>query len=172
MKKIVAIALIIFAIILTSLLTANFVYYQKNKDSQQTSSTTPMNQNSEVTNQIAQSNSTGLTLNSTGIAKHNTVSDCWLLIGGKVYNVTNYISSHPGGVAEIGNNCGTDATAAFQTKGGRGNSHSQSANNMLAAYYIGDLNQNITQKQLNTNVQQTNTMPPPPITNRDDDYDD
>lgn len=104
------------------------------------------------------------------LAKHNKSSDCWLLINGKLYNVTNYIGSHPGGANEIIKFCGVDATAAFQTKDGRGNNHSQAAYAMLAPYYIGDLNQNITAQQFNASVNQTNSTPPP--TNRGETDDD
>ena len=95
------------------------------------------------------------------LAKHNKANDCWLLISSKIYNVTSYIGSHPGGANEIIKFCGTDATTAFQTKDGRGNNHSQAAYAMLVPYYIGNLNQNITTQQLNTSVNQTNNTPPP-----------
>lgn len=31
------------------------------------------------------------------VQKHNTEDDCWLVIGGKVYDVTTYLPEHPGG---------------------------------------------------------------------------
>ena len=31
------------------------------------------------------------------VAKHNTPADCWLLIHGKVYDVTRWVPHHPGG---------------------------------------------------------------------------
>ena len=31
------------------------------------------------------------------IAKHNTKSDCWVSIDDKVYDLTEFISLHPGG---------------------------------------------------------------------------
>lgn len=73
------------------------------------------------------------------VAKHADQNSCWLLIEGKVYDVTNFIPEHPGG-AEILKGCGKDATELFNTKAGRGIGHSGSAHEMLKDYYIGDLN--------------------------------
>jgi hypothetical protein len=73
------------------------------------------------------------------IAKHNTQSDCWLIINGKVYDVTTYLRQHPGGVAEITQTCGADGTHLFETKDGRGNNHSAYAYQLLSQYYVGDL---------------------------------
>ena len=76
------------------------------------------------------------------VATHASVSNCWLIISGKVYDVTSYIyptNFHPGGQAIIAGECGTDATTAFNTKGGGGGSHSASAKSVLNTFYIGDL---------------------------------
>ena len=35
------------------------------------------------------------------IEKHNKPNDCWLVINGKVYDVTSVLEWHPGGVAPI-----------------------------------------------------------------------
>ncbi len=70
------------------------------------------------------------------VAKHNTTSDCWIIIKNNAYDVTTYISAHPGGSEEIIKTCGTDATAAYATiKGGRG--HSPSADSDLTTLFIG-----------------------------------
>lgn len=67
------------------------------------------------------------------VAMHNTPQDCYLEIEGKVYDVTKYINSHPGG-NEILRGCGKDATDLFV-----GKPHSDSAVSILESYYIGDL---------------------------------
>ncbi|GME94200.1 unnamed protein product [[Candida] boidinii] len=48
------------------------------------------------------------------LSKHNKVEDCWIAIDGKVYDVTSFLETHPGGVARIIKYAGTDATKAFQ----------------------------------------------------------
>ncbi len=72
------------------------------------------------------------------IARHNTTSDCWVLISSKIYNVTSYLVQHPGGVDAIAPYCGKEATQAFRSKGGRGGDHSSSAYRLLAQFLIGD----------------------------------
>ena len=47
------------------------------------------------------------------VATHATPTDCWTTISGRVYNLTPFIASHPGGVARIVALCGTNGTAAF-----------------------------------------------------------
>jgi len=49
------------------------------------------------------------------LAKHNTREDAWLAVRGKVFNVTGYVSSHPGGVSPISKGFGKDATSLFNS---------------------------------------------------------
>ena len=79
------------------------------------------------------------TLSSSAVASHATSSDCWLIISSSVYNVTNYLAQHPGGVSAITPYCGKDGTGAFQTKGGQGSNHSGNAYSLLNNYLIGTL---------------------------------
>ena len=73
------------------------------------------------------------------ISKHNQKNDCWLLIEGQVYDVTNFIKMHPGGEAIL-QGCGIDATNLYKTRPmGSGTPHSQNANNRLQQYLIGKL---------------------------------
>lgn len=73
------------------------------------------------------------------VSQHNQATDCWLLIDNKVYDVTSFVATHPGGKAII-EGCGKDATKLFETRPmGSGTAHSQNARRMLNKYYIGDL---------------------------------
>lgn len=68
------------------------------------------------------------------VAKHNKVDDAWLVIAGKVYNVTDFLDEHPGGEEIIFENVGGDATENFLDIG-----HSDDANKILKTKYIGDI---------------------------------
>jgi len=67
------------------------------------------------------------------VAKHADASDCWLVLEGKVYNVTDFIPNHPGGERII-QGCGKDATDLFNGRG-----HSERARGLLPKYQIGVL---------------------------------
>ena len=69
------------------------------------------------------------------IAKNNSTSSCWAAISGKAYDLTAWISKHPGGPGAILSICGTDATSVFQGKHG-GQSGPASS---LSAYLLGDV---------------------------------
>jgi len=43
------------------------------------------------------------------VAKHNSSDDCWLIVDDKVYDVTSFVESHPGGDA-IFSKAGKDNT--------------------------------------------------------------
>jgi cytochrome b involved in lipid metabolism len=59
------------------------------------------------------SSSSGSVITAAMVATHATPTDCWTTISGRVYNLTPFIASHPGGVARIVALCGTNGTAAF-----------------------------------------------------------
>ena len=77
------------------------------------------------------------------VSPHNSATNCWVVYGGKVYDVTLYISQHPGGTQSFNTQtCGGDITDYLNGKlasGGGRHRHSQNAYNMLATYYIADL---------------------------------
>ena len=48
------------------------------------------------------------------LMKHNKRNDCWILIEGKVFDVTTYLAEHPGGDDILVRNSGRDATEGFK----------------------------------------------------------
>eukprot|EP00250_Pteridium_aquilinum_P002558 c12779_g1_i1 orf=189-557(-) len=67
------------------------------------------------------------------VSKHNTATDCWIIIKNKVYNVTPYVEEHPGGYAIL-NHAGGDSTEGFY-----GPQHASRVFDMVDEFYIGDL---------------------------------
>lgn len=81
------------------------------------------------------------------VAEHKTQSDCWTTIRGNVYDITTYVSSHPGG-SQILDACGQDATSLFEQRTtstgdsvGSGTPHSSSAQAELERLKIGTIRQ-------------------------------
>ncbi|XP_057546038.1 cytochrome b5-like [Amaranthus tricolor] len=68
------------------------------------------------------------------VSKHNSTKDCWLIISGKVYDVTPFMDDHPGGDEVLLSATGKDATNDFEDVG-----HSDSAREMMDKYYIGEV---------------------------------
>ncbi|BDA41024.1 Acyl-lipid (8-3)-desaturase [Coccomyxa sp. Obi] len=66
------------------------------------------------------------------VAKHNNPSDCWLLIHGKVYDVTKWVPHHPGG-SMIFVRAGGDCSQLFDSY------HPVTTRLLLEKFYIGDL---------------------------------
>jgi cytochrome b involved in lipid metabolism len=52
------------------------------------------------------------------VSERNSAAECWVVIDGGVYDLTQWIRSHPGGSGAILNLCGKDGTASFTSQHG------------------------------------------------------
>jgi len=79
------------------------------------------------------------------VKKHTTRQSLWMVMDDKVYDITDYVSEHPGGEAVLIEEAGTDATEAFEDVG-----HSSDARIDRDAFYIGDLHPDdiLTEEQM------------------------
>lgn len=96
--------------------------------------TTPVTQNSATPNT---STVTSQTYTLADVAKHNNKTSCWTVVNGGVYNVTSWISQHPGGEQAIISMCGIDGSDAFNGQHGG----QRRPANELASFKIGTLAQ-------------------------------
>ncbi|OVA00835.1 Cytochrome b5-like heme/steroid binding domain [Macleaya cordata] len=67
-------------------------------------------------------------------SEHKTRDDCWVIVDGKVYDVTDYLDEHPGGDDVLLKAAGRDATDEFEDAG-----HSKSAIELMKSYCIGEV---------------------------------
>ncbi|NXM33950.1 CYB5B protein, partial [Oxyruncus cristatus] len=68
------------------------------------------------------------------VGKRNSSREAWLVIHGRVYDVTRLLFQHPGGEEVLLEQAGRDATESFEDVG-----HSTDAREMLKQYYIGEV---------------------------------
>ncbi|XP_074580054.1 cytochrome b5-like [Curcuma longa] len=89
------------------------------------------------------------------VSTHNSSKDCWLVICGKVYDVTKFLKEHPGGDEVLLLSTGKDATHDFEDVG-----HSTSARAMMDEYYVGEIDAaTIPKKVVHTPTKQPNYNP-------------
>ncbi|XP_026668586.1 cytochrome B5-like protein [Ceratina calcarata] len=74
------------------------------------------------------------TINLDEVSWHDTADNCWVVIHDFVYDVTDFVESHPGGSDVILEYAGRDATLPFI-----GTGHSSMARAGLDRYLIGEL---------------------------------
>lgn len=77
-------------------------------------------------------------ISASDVAKHGDSNSCWMIINGKVYDLTSFIGMHSGGSQQILQFCGQDGSVGFNTKDGNG-SHRARDLGILNQFYIGDL---------------------------------
>ncbi|NWX89893.1 CYB5B protein, partial [Nothoprocta ornata] len=68
------------------------------------------------------------------VARRNSSREAWLVIHGRVYDVSRFLAEHPGGEEVLLEQAGRDATESFEDVG-----HSMDAREMLKDYYIGEI---------------------------------
>ncbi|KAI1471113.1 FMN-dependent dehydrogenase-domain-containing protein [Daldinia caldariorum] len=49
------------------------------------------------------------------VSRHKTEQSCWMVLHGKVYDITSFVPKHPGGRSILLKNAGKDASAAFDS---------------------------------------------------------
>jgi len=69
------------------------------------------------------------------VKENNSAASCWSVISGNVYNLTQWINSHPGGPSAIRGLCGVDGSSSLNGKHGR----QSNPNETLAGYLLGPL---------------------------------
>lgn len=160
MKKLTFVSLFIFWAIIVSILTAGLIL-RDNKN-------IVFNGQANGINGVINLPS-DLVLTASEVSKHNSGSNCWMIINNKVYDLTSFLNSHPGGVSIMILYCGKDGTRAYNTKDKIiSKTHSKSTDNLLLSFYIGDLNQNIKSASISTS---THPVVPATFKSGDDDDD-
>lgn len=69
------------------------------------------------------------------VAEHNTANDCRTIVNNNVYDVTSWISQHPGWTEAIEQLCGTDGSELFNNQHGGMEPQEQT----LETFQIGEL---------------------------------
>ena len=73
------------------------------------------------------------------VKKHDSATSCWSIVYDKVFDLTKWITKHPGGAAVIRAICGKDGSDAFEGQhAGEGKPANQ-----LSNYYLGKLGDSV-----------------------------
>lgn len=130
---------IIIAILSVGILGGVYLY-QKDEPS---TSETPTISTKSTNNTNGTTKTTSYT--SAEVATHKTTADCWTIVNGNVYDLTSYVSRHPGG-DDIELACGVDGTTLFterKTEDGKavgsGTPHDSGSASQLESLKIGTL---------------------------------
>ncbi|KAJ6652495.1 hypothetical protein lerEdw1_011465 [Lerista edwardsae] len=68
------------------------------------------------------------------VEKRNTDKETWIVLHGRVYDITSFLGEHPGGEEVLLEQAGRDATESFEDVG-----HSLDARDMLKQFLIGEV---------------------------------
>ncbi|KAM0731032.1 Cytochrome b5 [Formica fusca] len=100
------------------------------------------------------------------VALHDHSQDLWIIIHGSVYNLTSFLTEHPGGEEVLLGLAGQDGTECFDSIG-----HSDEAKQLREKYKIGEVTDQgsaVQSKTTSADEQITGDITEPKI----DDYDD
>jgi len=84
------------------------------------------------------------------VSQHDDESSAWIVIDGYVYDVTSFLTDHPGGKEIVLPHLGKDATAIFTDE--REHVHSEAAYNILKKYRIGVLEDRVARERKSANA--------------------
>jgi cytochrome b involved in lipid metabolism len=73
------------------------------------------------------------------IKKHDSSTSCWSIVYGNVFDLTKWITKHPGGAEKIRAICGKDGTSSFE----RQHASDAGAAKQLSSYFLGKLGDSI-----------------------------
>jgi cytochrome b involved in lipid metabolism len=125
--------IIIGIIVLVVFAIGSFVALTRKSPVDDSASSIPENTNKVVANVPVDGTVKSYTM--ADVSKHNNQNDCWTAVNDKVYEVTKWISEHPGGAKAIISMCGIDGSAPFNDQHGG----EKRPANELAGFLIGDL---------------------------------
>ena len=100
-----------------------------------TTSTSSASGSSSSSSSSGSTTTTKDTYSAAEVRQHASSSSCWSIVAGGVYDLTSWISRHPGGSGAIKSMCGIDATAEFADQHGG----QRQAEQVLSGYKIGFL---------------------------------
>ena len=73
------------------------------------------------------------------VMKRDSSTSCWSIVYGNVFNLTKWITKHPGGAEKIRAICGKDGTTSFE----RQHNGDAGAANQLSSYFLGKLGDSV-----------------------------
>jgi cytochrome b involved in lipid metabolism len=73
------------------------------------------------------------------VKKHDSGTSCWSIVYDNVFDLTKWITKHPGGAAVICAICGKDGTSSFE---GQHTGQAKPAN-QLSNYFLGKLGESV-----------------------------
>ncbi len=117
---------VLVALVAVSLIAAGYSKTSQTPDSSATQATPANNSSTAETTKTSTKTSSTSPAPSTKsgsytmaqVKEANLKTKCWTVVNGNVYDLTSYISKHPGGAAQISSICGKDGTTAFTNQHG------------------------------------------------------